>query len=323
MSRTLPSESPSNRAVKRALHAPSLCLAVFLALATSGCAVSHKTKVQPSEVRVAKTASESDLIAAYNRTASSIHSINATIEMVPTAGSAYSGVIEQYHQVNGFILAQRPDEIRVIGQAPIISKNIFDMTSDGKEFHIYIPSKNQFIVGPANLEREAKKPIENLRPQHLVDALFWPEIREGAPKLFEEFNEDNNRYYIITLLREGPPLSIDRKLWFDRTDLNLARIEVFDDSGRVLSDIRLSDWQPIAPPAPSSSIAAASNAETASANLIYPRSILIRRPHDDYQLQIKITKLAVNEPISADRFELKQPPGSELVQLQNEGSQDR
>ena len=306
--------------VNRRSQTHSLCLAILLALAASGCAVSQKTKVKPSEVRVAKTTSEADLIATYNRIASSIRSINATIEMIPTAGSAYSGVIEQYHQVNGFILAQRPDEIRVIGQAPVISKNIFDMTSDGKEFHIYIPSKNQFIVGPANLEREAKKPIENLRPQHLVDALFWPEIREGAPKLFEEFNDANDRYYIVTLLREDPSLAIDRKLWFDRTDLNLSRIEVFDDAGRVLSDIRLSDWHPITPAAANPSGASAATAETATTSLIYPRSILIRRPHDDYQLQIKITKLTVNEPISADRFELKQPPGTELVQLQNEGS---
>ena len=95
-----------------------------------------------------------------------------------TAGSAYSGVIEQYHEVNGFILAARPADIRVIGQAPVVSKNIFDMVSDGSTFSIYIPSKNKFIVGPANLERRAEKPIENLRPQHLVDALFWPVIAD-------------------------------------------------------------------------------------------------------------------------------------------------
>lgn len=322
-----------NRCVSKAA---ALAMAMFSALLVSGCPVSTTTKVKPNEIRVAKTASEADLIAAYNRAASAVQSINATIEMQPTAGSAYSGVIEQYHQVNGFILAKRPDEIRVIGQAPVISKNIFDMTSDGREFHIYIPSKNQFIVGPANLEHEAKKPIENLRPQHLVDAIFWSEISANTPRLFEEFDDTNNRFYVITLLRGSSQLSIDRKLWFDRTDLNLSRIEVFDQSGRVLSDIRLSDWQPVsAGLAPSAASAAPANVAVAakvpqtsieqlaaSAAPIYPRTILIRRPHDDYQLQIRITKLTLNETIAADRFALKQPPGSQLVQLENESSPD-
>ncbi len=294
--------------------------ALAFALAASGCPVSTKTHVKPAEIRVAKDATEAELVAAYNRTAAAITSLNATVEMVPTAGSAYSGVIEQYHQVNGFILAQRPDSIRVIGQAPVISKNIFDMTSDGKTFRIYIPSKNQFITGPANLAREAKKPIENLRPQHLVDALLWPEIHASTQTLFEEFDDTSSaspaRYYIVTVLRENAARenssgenakqTIDRKLWFDRADLNLARIEVFGEAGRILSDIHLSDWQPVA--------AAAESAATQ-----YPRHILIHRPHDDYQLEIRITKLAINESIAADRFDLKQPPGAQLVELDEHG----
>ncbi len=63
-------------------------------------------------------------------------------------GSNYSGVIEQYHEVNGFMLASKPANIRVIGQAPVVGKNIFDMVSNGEEFHVFIPSKNDFIVGP-------------------------------------------------------------------------------------------------------------------------------------------------------------------------------
>jgi outer membrane lipoprotein-sorting protein len=311
-------------------HAAQLLVALVLALGISGCAVSTKTKVKPSEIRVAKDASEAELVAAYNRTAGAITSLNATVEMVPTAGSAYSGVIEQYHQVNGFILAQRPGDIRVIGQAPVLSKNVFDMTSDGKTFRIYIPSKNQFITGPANIARETKKPIENLRPQHLVDALLWPEIGADTRTLFEEFDDTSSagaaRYYIVTILREGAKPAIDRKLWFDRADLNLARIEVFGDAGRVLSDIHLSDWQPVsttAAPAPDGAAETSATSTTAAAGesvaTQYPRHILIHRPHDDYQLEIRITKLAVNEKISADRFELKQPANAQLVELDEHG----
>ena len=54
--------------------------------------------------------------------------------MSPVAGSTYSGVIQEYHEVGGFILAARPAMIRVIGQAPLVAKDIFDMVSDGHTF---------------------------------------------------------------------------------------------------------------------------------------------------------------------------------------------
>jgi outer membrane lipoprotein-sorting protein len=282
---------------------------LVVALAAGGCAVSKKHTVPASEIRPAKEASEEDLLAAYERLADAVRSINASVELIPTAGSAYSGVIEQYHQVQGFILAQKPESIRVIGQAPLISKNIFDMVSDGKTFRIYIPSKNQFIVGPTNLERTAQKPIENLRPQHLLDALFWPAISNRSTVLFEESDEPPARYYVLTLLRGVEKPAIDRKLWFDRVDLSLARIEVYGDAGRVISDVHLSDWQP------GSTGNAATAGNPGPAGPMYPRHIVLNRPHDNYQLEIRITKLTLNEPISADRFQLAQPAGTELIQL--------
>jgi outer membrane lipoprotein-sorting protein len=48
---------------------------------------------------------------------------------------------------------------------------------------------------------------------------------------------------------------------------------------------------------------------------MYPRHIVLNRPHDNYQLEIRITKLTLNEPIAADRFQLAQPAGTELIQL--------
>ncbi|HET9401523.1 MAG TPA: hypothetical protein VFO34_11290 [Candidatus Acidoferrales bacterium] len=285
-------------------------ICVSACLTFSGCAISKKTVVKPSEIRPAKEATEAELLASYGGIVQQIRSINAAVELAPTAGSAYSGVIEEYHQVQGFILAQKPADIRVIGQAPVLAKNIFDMVSDGKTFRIYIPSKNQFIVGPANLTRTAEKPIENLRPQHLLDALFWPEIGADEPTLFEEFDEAPNRYYIVTLLRAGARPKIQRRLWFDRADLSLARVEVYDESGRLVSDIRLSDWQPA-----STSANQPSTSSVPGESVSYPRHIVLRRPHDDYQLDIHITKLTLNEHISADRFTLAQPAGTKLTEI--------
>lgn len=271
-----------------------MLLLAVVALLASGCAVSQRRAVPPAEVRPALEATPDQLLAQYNQLARAVRSLNAGVEMVPVAGSSYSGVIEQYHDVRGFILAQRPASIRVIGQAPVVAKDIFDMVSDGETFRIYIPSKNKFIVGPATFERPAKKPIENLRPQHLLDALFWPEMDLRQQVLFEEFNAEPARYYVLTVVRGVSRLEVVRKIWFDRAELSLARIQLYAPGGRLVSDTRYADWQPVA-------------------EVRYPREIRIARPHDDYQLEVRITQLTLNEAIAANRFDLEQPPGTELV----------
>ncbi len=290
----------------------------------SGCAVSHKTVVKPGNApEKLLTATKDELISRYNQQAQSITSLSATVSMKLTAGSAYSGVIEQYHEIKGFILAAKPADIFVIGQAPVVSKDIFTMASDGDTFRIFIPSKNEFIEGPDNLERQASKPIENLRPQHLVDALLWEPVPGGAPVLYEEASEGANRYYILTAIQDSSNQSatktstpgsssweISRKIWFDRTNLQIARIENFASGGKVASDVHYSNWLTTAVP----SSATGGTATTALAgNGMYPHEISISRPGDDYQLQIEIKKLTIDEPIAADRFVLKQPPGTKLV----------
>src|SRR5712671_3653218 len=185
---------------------------------------------------VAKDATREELLEAYNLIAHNTKTLNATVELKPTAGSKYSGVIDEYHEVKAFLLAERPAEIRVIGQAPVVGRTIFDMTSDGETFRVSIPSKNKFLVGSVTLERTSDKPIENLRPQHLLDALLWPEVRKEESVLFEEFNEEAARYYVLTVLRGGYRTEILRKIWFDRADLQISRLQTFGPKGVLLSD---------------------------------------------------------------------------------------
>jgi outer membrane lipoprotein-sorting protein len=272
--------------------------------------MSQKHVVPPAQIRPAQTAAEPQLVAAYNDQARAVRTINAAVRMNPVAGSAYSGVIQEYHDVGGFILAARPEMIRVIGQAPVVARDIFDMVSDGQTFSIYVPSKNQFLVGSTALERPTKNPIENLRPQHILEALFWPELPAGATVLFEQFDEPPARYYILTSLREsGSGLEIARKIWFDRADLRVSRLQVYGPAGRLDSDIAYSDWQA------GDSAATPPGAAAGPAAPLFPRDIRITRPQQDYQLAIAVTKITLNSEIAADRFVLAQPTGAQLVRV--------
>src|ERR1700676_1945842 len=152
----------------------------------AGC-MSIKTThdVKKEEIRAQMEASEDQLLSSYNEQARAVRSLQATVDLVPSTGTTYSGVIEEYHDVPGFILAERPAMVRVIGQAPVVATNIFDMVSEGKTFRIFIPRKTCFLVGSPSVTRDSSKPIENLRPQHVVDALFWPEMSAETNVLFE------------------------------------------------------------------------------------------------------------------------------------------
>ncbi len=288
-----------------------LCMVGLTVAAIScGCGGHVKTthNVPATQIVVVKDATREELLEKYNALAKGVKSVNATVELKPTTGSKYSGVIEEYHEVKAFLLAERPAYIRMIGQAPVIGKTVFDMASDADTFRVSIPSKNKFLVGEIKLERTSSKPIENLRPQHLLDALLWSEIRKEEEVLFEEFNDEKARYYVLTVLRGGYRREILRKIWFNRADLQVARLQEFGPKGTLVSDMRFSDW---GPPTTNQE----QPAGTASAITLFPFTIQIDRPHDDYRLDLQVTKLILNEEIPADRFKLEQPPGSELVQV--------
>lgn len=277
----------------------TLCLAVVAAL-TGGCAISKKTAVAPAAAPTPlQTATKEELVAQFDREADAVTSINASVTMQLTAGAAYTGVIEQYDRVTGFILAQKPSSIRVIGQAPVVGTNIFDMVNDGETFRIFIPSKNRFLTGSDRLERSSAKPIENLRPQHLIDAIFWEPIPKEDAVIFEVVDMPKAHYYVLTIAQPGAPPAtweIARKVWFDRTDLNVSEIQTYDSDGKMDSDIHYSG-------------------RNADDPIKYPRQITVHRITEDYELQIGITKLALNQPVEASRFVLAQPPGSVLVEV--------
>lgn len=292
------------------------CMALAtLAAISCGCGGAIKnTRTTPAgQKAVALEATREELIDRYNAIANGLQSVNATVQLKAGTGSQYSGVIEDYHEVKAFLLASRPANIRVIGQAPVIGKTIFDMASDAETFRVSIPSKNKFLVGPIAVEHASKKPIENLRPQHLLDAILWSEIRKQEPVFSEEFNDEAGRYYILTVLRGGYQIEILRKIWFDRTDLQVSRIEEFGPKGVLVSDIHYSDWEPV--PAGQSPASAAQNSSGPGGFTPFPRDIRIDRVHDDYRLDLQVTKVVLNEDLPADRFKLEQPQGSELVRV--------
>jgi hypothetical protein len=251
----------------------------------------------------ARTASLDELVAKLNAIGQSVSSLTATVDLQPTAGSIYSGVIKEYQDVRGFILLEKPALIRVLGQAPLVRTDIFDMVSNGEEFHLYIPPLEKFIVGKTAFRRPAKNSLENLRPQHILEALLVLPLDPAHEKWFlEEEEEGAHRYYIVGVV-DSSDTRLKRRVWFDRADLGLARIQFYEGEGIYVENVRYSaynDYQGVS----------------------YPSNIEIARPIEDYRLTITILKATFNQPIDRDKFTLTQPPGTQLVDLSTKAGQE-
>ena len=225
-----------------------------------------------------------------------IHDFSATVDMVPALGSTEKNHITEYKDVRAYIRFRKPAGIRLIGLLPVIRSQAFDMVSDGAAFKLYIASKNRFIVGRNEIGTPSPNNLENLRPQHFLDALIVRPIDlKNFHVMMENFTDEDNAYYILHEVREASSgeLRLSRTIWFSRVDLLMARQMIFDDTGNILTDARYSQWR-------------------SYDNVSFPKHIEINRPRDEYAVVIDLVKMDINKGVSDDQFVLEQPEGSTL-----------
>jgi len=236
------------------------------------------------------------LVREIARQYAAVNSLNATVDMVPALGTANKGKITEYKDVRAYILFRKPEDIRIIGLYPVVRNKAFDMVSNGSRFRVYIPSKNRFLEGLNTSQQLSENKLENLRPQHFLDALLVRPIDPATEKIFlENLTDEDNANYIVSTISNGPtsePILV-RQLWFDRLNLRMVRQLIFDSSGDILTDARYNDWQRYD-------------------NVLFPKRIEINRPKDEYGVVITMVKVDINKPVTDDKFTLEQPPGAEL-----------
>jgi outer membrane lipoprotein-sorting protein len=294
-------------------------LVVFLTvLPLSGCLFRSRIVERQISTMPLKSATQEELIAYINTQAALVHTMQATVDIDASVGGAKKGKITDYQEIRGYVLARKPAMLRMIGLTPIVRTTAFDMVSDGQDFKLWIPSKNRFVEGRNDIETpDAKQPLENLRPQHIYDALL---LRQINPQ--DEIATMQNDFEVVTDSKghkvEQADYEIDvihknaqggwflsRKIVFSRTDLLPHRQFIYDANGNQVTDSRYEaykDYQGVK----------------------FPTQIEIRRPQEEYDILLTIVKLQLNGPLTNDQFVLQKPPGAEVVHLDRpEASQMR
>jgi outer membrane lipoprotein-sorting protein len=290
----------------------SLLFLAALTVPLSGCLFrTRKLEVRVSNAPL-RTATQPELIEYVNSQAGRIQSLQATVDIDASVGDPKNGLITDYKEIRGFILARKPAMLRMIGQMPVVRNTAFDMVSNGQEFKVSIPPKNKFVIGTNSVENyQPQQRLENLRPQYIYDALLLREIGSDEIAVLENGYEtvlDEKRRpveqpdYQLAVIRRGPNgWFLSRKIEFSRTDLLPHRQRIYDQQGNVVTDARYQKFKDYG-------------------GIEFPSKIEIERPREDYDILLNILKLDVNRTLTDEQFVLEKPPGADVVRLDRAGA---
>ncbi len=203
---------------------PLLLSLFLLSLFLSSC-ISPKEKVITPKLLKTEKAEQSQLLGEVNRFAR-INSMRAKMYLKFEDNSfAESGIAEKYKSADGEVVVQRPANILMKVQVPVIKTDVAQMTSDGTKFRVAILQDGgegkykKFVLGTNNadyslLQEQVKNTdfddgkvikqnvnaFANLRPQHFTDAM-----------LVRPVDSENYSYLTSTIIQEEYDFNLPKK----------------------------------------------------------------------------------------------------------------
>jgi len=205
-------------------HFPQLLLISLFALFLSGC-IKPSDKVERAKLLKTENAAQSELLNEINRFAA-VKSMRAKMDWKFEDNSyAEIGLAEKYKTADGEVVVQRPSNILLKIQIPIIKTDVVQMTSDGSKFRVAIllddtsdGKYKKFVSGTneadysalqeqvKNLDLNAKamqqnvNAFANIRPQHFTDAI-----------LVRPIDTEKNAYVQSTIMQEEEDVAKAKK----------------------------------------------------------------------------------------------------------------
>ncbi len=287
-----------------------LALILLLAVPLGGCLFRSRRVPAPARPATLKSATQQELIARVNSDAAKVRSLTATVDITASSGGWSKGKVTTYQEVRGYILARKPAMLRMIGLFPVVRNRAFDMVSNGESFKLWLPTQNKFVMGRNEIVKPSPKPLENLRPQHINDALLLqpidPQHEIAVLEQQSVIDVDPRTHkpvevpeYVLDVIRRSDNgWYLSRKITFTSTDLNPHRQMVYDKNGYVATDAHYDDFR-------------------AYDDVLFPNEIKIWRPQEEYSVTLRIVKLTLNQPLTDEQFALPQPAGAQVVQLES------
>ena len=285
----------------------SLLVLAAVTFPTSGCLFRTRTLDRQFSNAPLKSATQEQLIGYINSQAAGTRSLQATVDIDTSSEDPKNGKVTDYKQIRGYVLARKPAMLRMKGLLPVVRNTAFDMVSDGQDFKLWIPPKNKFVMGTNSDDNyQPDKRLENLRPQYIYDALLLRDIGSDEIAVLENGYEtvldakkhrvDQPDYQMAVIRRGSNGWFLSRKIEFSRSDLLPHRQQIYDQQGNVVTDARYQNYKDYS-------------------GIAFPSTIGIERLREGYDITLSILKLEMNRVLTDEQFALEQPPGAEVVHL--------
>jgi outer membrane lipoprotein-sorting protein len=284
-------------------------------LSVTGCGFrsSHPVKMRTSTATL-KDATLEQLVENINTNAEKLKTMKATVDIDSSVLEEKKNRVKDYTQVPGLILVRKPEMLRMRIYFPVVHNVMADMVSNGKNFELASPIKSKFYVGSNQQPvKPSPQPLENLRPQHISDALLLKPIEEGKeiavlesttevvkdPKTHKDVEQ--LAYTVLVVDKDSTGHYLSRRIVFSRTDLLPHEQSIYDRQGRLVTFVRYENF-------------------TEYSGISLPAIVSIQRPIEGYGITISMVKLDVNVPLTDEQFVLTQPPGAQVINLDTKSS---
>ncbi len=283
-------------------------LVFLIVLPTTGC-LFHTHSVQEKLWKEPLLeSSQQGLISEINGQADRIHSLQATVDIDASAGGVKKGQVTDYKEIRGYVLARKPAMLHMIGLMPFVRTTAFDMVSNGQTFELWIPPKNRFVMGNNKVQaKNPDKPMENIRPNNIYDALFINKIEPPEVAVLENSQmvlhdnkhhtvlQDDYELLVIRMINDRDA-RLSRKIVFSRIDLRPTQQFIYNDQGQLITEAQYADYKQYG-------------------DIVFPSRMEIFLPQEEYDFKMNVLKLELNKHLTDDQFTLAQPPGAEVVHL--------
>jgi hypothetical protein len=198
-------------------------------------------------------------------------------------------------------------------QLPVIGSRALDMVSNGDTFtlvHATGGHGDVWIQGNNTVTTPSKNGLENLRPPVFFDSMLVPGVsadefvslsestRTLAPASKHQLAIEEPDYDLAVLKKSsGNALHLERLVHFSRITLLPFEQDIYDEKGQPVTVATYDKYQDFN-------------------GIQFPMLIDIKRPLDEYELKLQVTKLTLNQPLANDQFELKIPPDVKVQTMQ-------
>lgn len=272
---------------------------------TLGCFSTTRVVQKTQAPDVYRTASVETLEKMLSDRDASMKTLNLQVLVTASTGGSKEGKVTEYTSFKGYIFIQKPSDVRVILQLPVIGSRALDVVGHADTFtlvHATAGHGDVWMTGTNTVKTPSKNGLENLRPPIFLDSLLVPGVKDNEYVSLEESTrviQPQTKHqpaveepdYVLTISKTVTDhiLQPVRAVHISRVNMLPFQQDIYDEHGQIVTQATYEAYQ-------------------SYGTEEFPTVITIKRPLDEYSLKINVTKLTLNQPFDADQFVLQVPP---------------